>query len=80
MLLFDETRKLLETRFLKKDEVIGSGESFAFNAHLVDIGEPEGNEAQADLKFQAKGFHGQKSWKLHREDDCIMIDDFEVKG
>ncbi|XP_062027286.1 uncharacterized protein LOC133743382 isoform X1 [Rosa rugosa] len=78
-MLFDATRKLLETRFLKKDEVISSGESFAFNAHLVDGGEPEGNEAQVDLKSQGKDCHVQKSGILHREDDCIIIDDFELK-
>ncbi|KAL6182842.1 hypothetical protein ACLB2K_044254 [Fragaria x ananassa] len=78
-MLYDATRKLLETRFLKKDEAIRSGESFAFSAHLVDIGVPEGNEAGADLKCEAKDFHVQKSRKLHGEDDCIIIDDFEVK-
>lgn len=79
-MLFDATRKLLDTRFLKKDEVIRSGESFAFSAHLVDVGEPEGHEALADLKFQGKDCYVQKTGKLCGEDDCIIVDNFEVKG
>ncbi|KAG5539507.1 hypothetical protein RHGRI_019902 [Rhododendron griersonianum] len=41
--LYDTGRRLLDSRFLKKDEVIGSGESLALDGHLVDIGEPEGD-------------------------------------
>ena len=50
MLLYDATRKLIDSRFLKKGEAIRSGESIAFDAHLIDIGEPEGNyKSPADL-------------------------------
>ncbi|KAK9926354.1 hypothetical protein M0R45_023590 [Rubus argutus] len=79
VMLFDATRKLLDARFLKKDEVIGSGESFAFSAHLVDVGEPKGHEALADLQFQGKDCYVQKTGKLCGEDDCIVVNDFEVK-
>lgn len=79
-MLFDATRKLLDTRFLKKDEVIRSGESFAFSAHLVDVEEPEGHEAPADLKFEGKDCYVQKTGKLCGEDDCIIVNNFEVKG
>ncbi|XP_022145926.1 uncharacterized protein LOC111015274 isoform X2 [Momordica charantia] len=41
VMLFDENRKLLDSRFIKKDEIVKSGESVAFNAHLVEIGECE---------------------------------------
>ncbi|WJZ82047.1 hypothetical protein VitviT2T_001840 [Vitis vinifera] len=43
VMLYDASKKLLDSRFLKKDEVIRSGESLTFDAHLVDVGEPEGN-------------------------------------
>ncbi|XVF29806.1 hypothetical protein REPUB_Repub16aG0002800 [Reevesia pubescens] len=43
IMLYDGSKKLINSRFLKKDEVIQSGESIAFDAHLVDIGEAEGN-------------------------------------
>ncbi|KAI7995078.1 hypothetical protein LOK49_LG11G02853 [Camellia lanceoleosa] len=53
--LYDVSRRLLDVRFLKKEEVIGSGESLAFDGHLVDIGEPEGdNKPVMDLKVQEK--------------------------
>lgn len=42
-MLYDSSKKLLDSRFLKKDEVIGSGESLTFDSYLVDVGEPEGS-------------------------------------
>ncbi|GFZ01512.1 hypothetical protein Acr_15g0001210 [Actinidia rufa] len=69
--LYDVSRKLLDSRFLKKHEVIGYGESLAFDGHLVDIGEPEGDHKPLmDLKVQEKNFtaagktelsHGQQA-------------------
>ncbi|XP_040986379.1 uncharacterized protein LOC121234499 [Juglans microcarpa x Juglans regia] len=53
VMLFDESRKLLNSRFLKKDEVIRSGESIAFDSHLVEIGEhEEDRKPQIDLSAQ----------------------------
>ncbi|GMH09318.1 hypothetical protein Nepgr_011159 [Nepenthes gracilis] len=53
--LYDASKNLLDRRFLKRDEVITSGESLAFEAYLVDIGDPEGNhEYLADLKIQGR--------------------------
>ena len=43
VMLYDANKNLLNSRFLKKDEVIKSGETLTFDAHLVDVGEPEGN-------------------------------------
>ncbi|KAJ4957002.1 hypothetical protein NE237_013785 [Protea cynaroides] len=45
VMLYDGSKKLLDTRFLKKDEVIGAGETLTFDAHLVDIGDPKGNHS-----------------------------------
>lgn len=42
-MLYDGSKKLINSRFLNKDEVIQSGESITFDAHLVNIGEAEGN-------------------------------------
>ncbi|KAL0372934.1 UNVERIFIED_CONTAM: hypothetical protein Scaly_0975000 [Sesamum calycinum] len=39
VMLLDEWDKLLESRFVKKDDVIKSGETLAFDCYLVDIGE-----------------------------------------
>uniref|UniRef100_A0A2N9H892 5'-3' DNA helicase ZGRF1-like N-terminal domain-containing protein n=1 Tax=Fagus sylvatica TaxID=28930 RepID=A0A2N9H892_FAGSY len=74
VLLYDADRKLLDSRFLKKDEVIRSGESIAFNAHLIEIGEPEGNnKSPADLiHLNAQGNKGninRKSGLMHGQQD-----------
>lgn len=42
-MLYDETRRLLDSRFLKTNEMIRSGESLMLEGHLVDIGELEGD-------------------------------------
>ncbi|CAB4280204.1 unnamed protein product [Prunus armeniaca] len=80
-MLFDATKKLIDSKFLKKDEDIRSGESFTFDAHLVDIGEPEGNhEALVDLKFRGKDdCYVQETRKLGGGDDCVIVNNFEVK-
>ncbi|KAF9601903.1 hypothetical protein IFM89_023967 [Coptis chinensis] len=36
--LYDDSDKLLESRFLKKDEVVRCGETLTFEGYLVDIG------------------------------------------
>ncbi|KAI3804490.1 hypothetical protein L1987_26066 [Smallanthus sonchifolius] len=35
--LYDETRRLLDSRFLKNEEIINAGESMRFDGHIVDI-------------------------------------------
>ncbi|GAB2211914.1 hypothetical protein Droror1_Dr00025253 [Drosera rotundifolia] len=41
VMLYDDSDKLLESKFLKKDEAVKTGESLAFTSYLVDIGDPE---------------------------------------
>lgn len=41
--MYDTNRRHLDSRFLKKDEIVCSGESLAFEGHLVEIEEQEGN-------------------------------------
>ncbi|KAF9602231.1 hypothetical protein IFM89_025941 [Coptis chinensis] len=41
--LYDDRDKLLESRFLKKDEVVRYGETLTFEGYLVDIGNLEEN-------------------------------------
>jgi hypothetical protein len=85
VLLYDADRKLLDSRFLKKDEVIRSGESIAFNAHLIEIGEPEGNnKSPADLiHLNAQGNKGninRKSGLMHGQQDSHKDRKSVVKG
>lgn len=53
-MLYDETRRLLASRFLIKDEIIRSGESIAFDGHLVDIGECE-EDRKPPMNFNIQG-------------------------
>lgn len=41
VMLCDETGTQLDRRFLKKDEMVSSGETLKFDGHLVEIGEQE---------------------------------------
>lgn len=43
-MLYDATRRLLDSRFLRKSERITSGESVTFDGHLVEVGECEGDK------------------------------------
>ncbi|KAL2527749.1 Uncharacterized protein Adt_12803 [Abeliophyllum distichum] len=53
VMLYDTTRRLLDRRFLQRDEIVSSGESLVFDAHLVDIGECEGDsKPPKDLSLQ----------------------------
>uniref|UniRef100_A0A7N2LZN9 RPW8 domain-containing protein n=1 Tax=Quercus lobata TaxID=97700 RepID=A0A7N2LZN9_QUELO len=75
VLLYDASRKLIDSRFLNKGEAIRSGESIAFDAHLIDIGEPEGNyKSPADLiHLNIQGKDGniiKKSGLMHGQQDC----------
>ncbi|XP_057981524.1 uncharacterized protein LOC131166911 [Malania oleifera] len=69
VVLYDECEKLLNSRFLKKDEFVESGETVALDTFLVDIGDPKGdpkplpesNFLRRDQKITGKGrlMHGQ---------------------
>ncbi|KAF8380008.1 hypothetical protein HHK36_027477 [Tetracentron sinense] len=71
VMLYDDCEKLLDSRYLKKDEVVGSGETLALDAHLVDIGDPDGDHKPlSDLHDQGRDEkimkktgiqHGQKA-------------------
>ncbi|KAK9275528.1 hypothetical protein L1049_022795 [Liquidambar formosana] len=69
VLLYDDCEKLLDSRFLKKDEVVGSGETLTFDAYLVDVGDPEGNhKPMSDLNFQGRDKKiTEKSGLLHAQ-------------
>lgn len=41
VLLYDEADNLLESRMLKSNEVVSSGERLTFQAYLVDVCEPK---------------------------------------
>ncbi|KAL9691111.1 hypothetical protein QQ045_011529 [Rhodiola kirilowii] len=43
VMLYDTSRRLQESRFLKMDEYISSNEPLSFGGHLVNVGEPKEN-------------------------------------
>ncbi|CAN6483359.1 unnamed protein product [Victoria cruziana] len=52
ILLYDDCGKLLDSRFLGKDEVVQSGSSLEFEAHLVDVDYLDSSEKEANLDAQ----------------------------
>ncbi|XP_021672077.2 uncharacterized protein LOC110658664 isoform X2 [Hevea brasiliensis] len=73
IMLYDASRKLLDSRFLKKDEIIRSHESVVFDAHLVDIGEPEQeNQLPMDLNVQGNNISLiGKERVMHEHQNCL---------
>lgn len=82
IMLFDETMKLLDSRFLRRDEVIRSGESISFDGHLVDIGELEDiREPLANLKVQRNSCNiAEKSDEMQRQQKCIKSNKSDGEG
>ncbi|CAI8619614.1 unnamed protein product [Vicia faba] len=58
VILYDLSKRPLERRFLKKDEVIEAGSMVYFAGHLVDVGEPEGSH-QSSVKLSERGTGGE---------------------
>ncbi|KAL0446486.1 UNVERIFIED_CONTAM: hypothetical protein Slati_1776500, partial [Sesamum latifolium] len=66
VMLLDEWDKLLESRFVKKDDVIKSGETLAFDCYLVDIGELCGGYKPTSTLNQGKdGKVDEKSGSMY---------------
>ncbi|PIN04381.1 hypothetical protein CDL12_23083 [Handroanthus impetiginosus] len=79
VMLYDESEKLLESRFVKKDDIINSGETLAFDSYLVDIGELcGGHKPTFNLNWQEKDRKfAEQSGSLHRydsESNSISVD------
>ncbi|KAK8681494.1 hypothetical protein V6N13_053896 [Hibiscus sabdariffa] len=81
-MLYDESKKQINSRFLKKDEVIQSGESIVFDAHLVNIGEAEGNHpdlTNSDARVSNCNVAG-KTEMIHRVQHCLKTNKSFLKG
>lgn len=55
----------MNNRFLKKDELIQSGKSIAFDGYLVDIGAPEGQGRILVDLGNKEVVHGYDKTKKH---------------
>ncbi|CAK9159601.1 unnamed protein product, partial [Ilex paraguariensis] len=57
-------KNYLESRFVKKEDVIRSGETLEFDAYLVDIGDPHGDHKPIpNLNFQGRDKKNANSGK-----------------
>jgi hypothetical protein len=81
-MLYDASKRQLDCRFLKKDEIISSGESISFDAHLVDIGEPGGeNQLLEDLNIQGNNSNdASKPGTMHGQPNGIKDNKSIAKG
>ncbi|MBA0798175.1 hypothetical protein Gohar_008791 [Gossypium harknessii] len=81
-MLYDGSKKLINTRFLNKDEVIQSGESITFDAHLVNIGEAEGNHpGLMDSDAQVSNYNAAgKTEMIHRVQNRLKTHKSFLKG
>ncbi|XP_043811276.1 uncharacterized protein LOC110626225 isoform X4 [Manihot esculenta] len=82
IMLYDASRKLLDSRFLKKNEIVRSHESVIFDAHLVDIGEPElENQLSADLNVQGNNINlACKERVMHVNQNCLRVHESWAKA
>ncbi|KAI3689901.1 hypothetical protein L2E82_47871 [Cichorium intybus] len=67
--LYDETRKQLDSKFLKNDEVITAGESMKFDGHIVDIIELKDHKPLKDTNVDGRNCNKQNTMqsKIHNE-------------
>ncbi|KAL5552426.1 hypothetical protein UlMin_002602 [Ulmus minor] len=74
IMLYDTTRKLLTSRFLKQEEIIETGVSLAFGTHLVEVGEAEeSKKPQVNLKVLGNNCNlVREIGKMQREQDCTF--------
>ncbi|CAK8573684.1 unnamed protein product [Lathyrus sativus] len=78
--LFDASRKLLDSRFLKKDDVIKPGESIAFDTYLVDISKDQVSHTP-DSSVQGKNCTNIKRMeKIDRQKASLDIDSHVTVG
>lgn len=80
-MLFDSSKKLLDSRFLKHDEDIRTGESVALDAHLVDVGDPEVKHENKNLNAQGNSYSSvSKVGAANRQLNFLMAKKPSVNG
>ncbi|KAL3817900.1 hypothetical protein ACJIZ3_003805 [Penstemon smallii] len=72
VMLYDTTRRLLDSKFLKKDELVIPGETLALEGHIVDIGEHEGDIKPA-INLNHQGRNCAVPGKTDRANDQAKI-------
>ncbi|RDX90192.1 hypothetical protein CR513_27974, partial [Mucuna pruriens] len=79
VVLCDLSKRPLERRFLKKDEVIRPGESVYFDGHLVEVGEPQGSN-HSPAKLNERGIGNKRQQLGHGQNGCHKVNPSVAKG
>ena len=77
--MLDETKTVLHSRFLRKDEVIRAGILMKFDSYLIDVGELEGNN-KTDLIALGNICNVEKTPKIPRDHDFHPSKSYRFKG
>ncbi|CAJ1937221.1 unnamed protein product [Sphenostylis stenocarpa] len=72
IILFDTSKKLLDSRFRKKDDVIKPGESIAFDSYLIDICEHQGSSP--DSKVPGYRLTNVEEMRMDTQKNCLQSD------
>ncbi|KVH91781.1 protein of unknown function DUF2439 [Cynara cardunculus var. scolymus] len=69
-MLYDETRRLLDSRFLRSEEIVKVGESLRFDGHIVDIVELGDHTPLKDTNVEGRNCYMQNTMqsKIHKWD------------
>ncbi|XP_020108151.1 uncharacterized protein LOC109723995 isoform X1 [Ananas comosus] len=75
VMLYDESEKLIDGKFLRKDDVVECGGSLTLEAYLVDIGDPIGDQkefADMDTRHRDKQ-HGSSQTLGEKENNKSLL-------
>ncbi|WJX54100.1 hypothetical protein P8452_40022 [Trifolium repens] len=78
--LFDANRNLLDSRFLKKDDVMKPGESISFDTYLVDISEDQGSHTPDSIVKEGNCTNVQRLQKIDRQQTSLDTDTHVTVG
>lgn len=79
VVLYDLSKRPLQRRFLKKDEIIMTGESVYFDGHFVEVGEPEGSH-HSPAKLSEGGNGDNVERRGHGQNGCRKVNPSSAKG
>ncbi|XP_020691654.1 uncharacterized protein LOC110106204 isoform X3 [Dendrobium catenatum] len=75
VILYDDCKKLIDKRFLKKDDIVKSGGTLSFETHMVEIGDPDRNNkpsAESNLKSVIRSKPQKEKITLLTEDGAVL--------
>lgn len=67
--LYDETKRLLDSRFLKNEETINAGVTMRFDGHIVDIVELKDNKPLKNTNFDESNCYKQNTVQSNIQTD-----------